>query len=119
MPNDKTPLEKYDGPDHILEQKHYADALDSQSACNAVALIHSLGPVRDAVVEEGHARGRGTQWWAEHPILVLYVTQLAYLTLGITGSHDQYSRAYQYCRARAMTTTSPAMTEALPAAVAA
>lgn len=100
MPNDRTLLDKYEGPDHIIEPHMYATALMVQDACNAVAVIHSLGPIRDAVVEEGHARGKSTQWWAEHPLIVLFTTQLAHLVLGVTGDHDQYSRAYQYCKQR-------------------
>lgn len=118
MPNDKTQLDKYDGPDNVLTPQHYVDALNSQSACNAVALIHALGPVRDAVVEEGHARTKCslTAWWAEHPILVLYITQLAYLTLGMTGSHDQYSRAYHYCCQRARADGPPVFASVTPEA---
>lgn len=116
MPNEKTQLDKYDGPDHVLTPEHYAAALQSQDACNAVALIHAMGPVRDAVVDEGHARVRGsTRWWAEHPILVLYITQLAHLTLGTTGSHDQYSRAYHYCMKRACADGPPVMESVTPA----
>jgi len=81
--------------------KHdYQGAMDSQSACNASGLIHSLADVTERIWKEARIKGEGTDFVNTHPIVVLYVTQLAHLS-GARGrldpARDAYAVAYQEC----------------------
>ena len=69
------------------------EALMTQGACNAGGLVHSL----HRAVERLQAERRGTEWLNRHPVLVLYVTQLAHLCG--SESNERYREAVAACEA--------------------
>ena len=71
----------------MLAKADYERALMSQSACNASGLVHSLAEVMSKLCKEGLSTDDRNQ----HPIVVLYVTQLAYLS----GANERYADAWK------------------------
>ena len=71
------------------------EALLTQGACNAGGLIHSLQRAVTRLQEQMHAEGRGTEWLNRHPVLVLYVTQLAHLSGA--GSEERWQQSVAMC----------------------
>ena len=94
-------LSSYDGPDTHLTPTDYQFALYAQSAVNSYALITNLNSVMRRIADE--PRCTGTDWRNHHPILILYLAQLAHLAdaapLSFPGEPD-YSDAYDYCTTR-------------------
>ena len=70
----------------------YKRAIDSQSACNLSGLVHSLAEVMPRITEVTN----GTEERNNHPIVRLYVAQMAYLSGG-TDNHEDYARAFSFC----------------------
>jgi hypothetical protein len=103
-----------------LTSRDYADALAVQSACNASGIIHSLGRVIDKVWNEARIENQGTDFVNRHPIVQLFVHQLAWLTCGYGMPTDAFSKAYNECtRLAAETAPSepPAVDEDSPEAL--
>ena len=75
-----------------LTTKDYQRALDSQSACNASGLIHSLNETLEQIWEEAREKGEGTDWVSGHPIVRLYAEQLMWLS-----RKTDYFEAYRVC----------------------
>lgn len=71
------------------------EALLTQGACNAGGLVHSLHRAVERLQEQMHTEGRGTEWLNRHPILVLYVTQLAHLCG--SDSPERWQEAVETC----------------------
>ena len=71
------------------------EALLTQGACNAGGLVHSLHRAVERLQEEMHTEGRGTEWLNRHPVLVLYVTQLAHLSG--SASDERWREAVEAC----------------------
>jgi hypothetical protein len=84
-----------------LTPNDYRMALDSQSACNASGLIHSLDRVIPKIRENLAAEGGGTDEVNRHPIVRLYAEQLLYLSGGGAGDPTSWDRARRYCEERA------------------
>ncbi len=81
-----------------LAKQDYEQALLSQNACNASGLLSALGKedgLRDRIWEDVRANGGGTDEFNKHPIVVLYVAQLAMLS-GVAAIADvtAYGKAY-------------------------
>lgn len=89
----------YEGADSHLTPADYKKALLTQSACNASGLIISLSEVMGRIREEN--RQSGTDWCNRHPIVQLYLCQLAHLAGGPLWLSDLYTWALGYCTARA------------------
>jgi hypothetical protein len=101
-------------PDHVLKPNDYENAMFSQGACNSSGLIFSLARVMEKICEEMTARGQGGVFKNSHPILRLYLEQIASLCgkdidQGESGGlwfneHEKtgmsYSTAYDICRAK-------------------
>jgi len=82
-----------------LTPADYQKAIDSQSACNLSALAHALSEVMPRIwTSVSRAKG-GTDDVNTHPIVVLYVVQLAHLAGKM--SMDNYMVADTACRAAA------------------
>lgn len=94
---------EYDGPDHVLTHQDYDLAGASQTACNASGLVYSLAKVMDRLCVETQCRGKGTDWRNAHPLIFLYVVQLAHLSgvSCICDDLDRYSWCCRYCEERA------------------
>jgi hypothetical protein len=96
------PPQEYDGPDSVLTADDYQRAIDTQGACNASGLCHSLSAAMSRVFDEAQARDKGTDWYNGHPIVFLYVAQIASLSgvAYVVGDLDRYSWCCRYCEAR-------------------
>jgi hypothetical protein len=82
-----------------IDRKHWNDAINVQSACNLSGVAHSLSRAVAAIWDEAHAQGKGTQWVNQHPIVVLYVAQLAALSgVAPIADLDAYNKAYTAVR---------------------
>jgi hypothetical protein len=72
------------------------DALFVQSACNASGIARSLAELLSELCRADD--DRGTDWRNSHPCVVLFVTQLAYLSgVAKVADIDTYHRAYAWC----------------------
>jgi hypothetical protein len=81
-----------------LTSQDYARALLTQGACNASGLILDLAKMQEKVNEDAHSLGQGTDWRNTHPIVVLYVAQLAHLTkLASIVNMEAYCVANRLC----------------------
>lgn len=78
---------------------HARAALDSQSACNASALIHSLARYVDEIWAEARAQNKGTEYVNRHPLVVMFTAQLAHLSGCGMVSQETYGAAYNACNA--------------------
>jgi hypothetical protein len=80
---------------HLIGKDDYADAVDSQTACNLGALAHSFERVITKFQYEARLFGRGTDWINEHPIVRLYAEQFSHLS-----SRCAWQGAHDYCTRR-------------------
>ena len=80
-----------------MDQKLAQEALNSQSACNASALILSAAARMPEIWAEVRAHGGGTEAVNTHPYVVLITTQLAHLSgCGMTDTAT-YAKAFEAC----------------------
>jgi hypothetical protein len=86
MPEDKSLLTKDD----------YQYALDSQTACNTSGLVVAFARAMHRICNEDAVKNKGTEWKNKHPIVILYLTQLAHLS-GETLMHPKYYEAHEAC----------------------
>lgn len=98
-------IEDYQGEDPELTSLDFHHALDSQSAPNLLAITSAFVEVLRRIRQAGQRRHQGAEWAHQHPICVLYATQIAHLTRGAT-LHDEsggitYQEADRYCTHRA------------------
>ena len=92
-------IQDYDGPDSCLTPDDYQQALNSQSACNLSGIVHTFSDVLTKIWQEANARGQGTDWVNQHPIAVLYATQVAHLS-GASAIDTNYFAVDEFCRLR-------------------
>jgi len=78
----------------MIDKAIWQTALDVQNACNASGVIKSLAHAVDAIWKEAHGTGQGTDFVNKHPIIVLYLEQLAHLS-GATLNHPYYYDAHK------------------------
>lgn len=80
-------------------QKAAQDALMVQDACNLSGVARSFQEAVQAVNEEAHQLGEGTDWRNNHPVIRLFVDKLASLC-GMQGplAYDNYGAAERECR---------------------
>ena len=79
-----------------LTLSDYEDAMYSQSACNLSAIAHSLTDVLGRIRQEVH----GTDAVNKHPIVRLYVEQMAHLSGAGVGDLASYHLAYAHVNQR-------------------
>jgi hypothetical protein len=74
-------------------------AIAVQDACNLSGVARSFLTAVQAVNEEAHRLGEGTEWRNNHPIIRLFVDKLASLC-GMQGdmAFNNYGPAYEECR---------------------
>lgn len=77
---------------NAVNEKDYAFAIYSQTACNLGALVHGFERVVIKLQAQAHAEGHGTDWINEHPICRLYAEQIAHLT-----RKTDWNTAYDEC----------------------
>lgn len=81
----------------------YQNALDIQGACNLGAIVRQFGRDICAVQEETRGNPNFTEAVAKHPIVRLYLEQLAFLaglSLRETDLCTTYFLAYETCLER-------------------
>ncbi len=78
-----------------MNAKDYKSALLSQGACNLSGLVHSLSAMLPQIWEECD----GTRQVNEHPIVVLFTAQIAYLSKYDYGMN--YAEALAICEQKA------------------
>lgn len=79
----------------MIDTKHWQAALDIQSACNLSGVVRSFAEAMEAINEEAHRLGKGTDWKNTHPICVLFSTQIGHLTKTSAIAEELvYSAAY-------------------------
>jgi hypothetical protein len=90
-----------------LTARDYEDALAVQEASNLSGVVISFGEVMRRVVDDVRQRNRAGEQVtpAEHPIAVMYATQIAHLCrVGLSSdAMDRYGVAYKACETRAVT----------------
>lgn len=80
----------------MIKKQHWQNALDVQTACNLSGVVYSFAQAMEAICEEGRCTGKGTDWRNNHPIAVLFATQIAHLTkITPLADPDVWGRAYQ------------------------
>jgi hypothetical protein len=55
-------------------------AICAQTACNLSGLAHNLPPIVARLWKQAREEGRGTDWVNRHPVVLLFVTQMAHLS---------------------------------------
>ena len=66
----------------MLNKRDYQDAIYSQGAVNAGALVKSLAKSVDGMWDEARAQGKGADYVNTHPIMRLFAEQIGYLSSG-------------------------------------
>ena len=74
-----------------LTKRDYENALQSQNACNLSGVAHSLSEVLPRIWNESN----GTTEVNQHPIVRLYIEQMAFL------ANRDYFESEKICRERA------------------
>jgi hypothetical protein len=91
----------YNGSDTVLGPQDYADAVLSQSACNLSGITHSFSRLLSKIWDEARLRKQGTDWVNQHPLCLMFLTQMAHLNGHLLGDGViTYSEASDYCEAR-------------------
>lgn len=86
--------------DRVITPRDYSDALMVQSACNLCGIAQSFA----AVVKRINQENEGSEWAHSHPVVVLYLAQIMWLSIGESMSHEvgiTYFDAHAVCEARA------------------
>jgi len=95
----------YTGEDPELTHLDYRLALDSQSAPNLLAITVAYAEVMKKLRLAGQRRHQGSEWSHQHPISVLYATQIIFLARNtgplLEGGQVTYYDAHKYCTDRA------------------
>ena len=82
--------------DEMIDKRFWQMALDVQSACNLSGVVFSFVEAMRAICDEAALQGKGTDWKNEHPICVLFATQIGHLTHVLSYvSTDVYDVAYK------------------------
>lgn len=68
------------------------DAMAVQSAPNGIAIINSMFAAAKTLREK--YPGKGGDWYNQHPIMALYLTQLCHLNHGLTPEHPKSSQVW-------------------------
>lgn len=71
-------------------------ALDCQDACNLSGVVFSFAKAMQIICDEANAKGYGTAWKNEHPIVLLFVDKLG--SLCHVQDAITHSRAYDSCK---------------------
>lgn len=78
----------------MITKNDYKSAIHAQSAVNLRALVNVLADTLDRIDE------RNTERINEHPIVKMYVAQLANLSYRDSVDFAQYCEAYRICEER-------------------
>lgn len=90
---DKTPFTDTLNALNILTKQDYQMAIDVQTACNLGAVVHSFSRVMKKLQHQARKLKKGTDWINNHPICMLYATQIHFLTEE-HATDSTYAEAY-------------------------
>jgi hypothetical protein len=86
----------------IEEYKKLAsDAIGVQNACNLSGVVHAFSRAFETLWDRARESGQGTNWVNNHPISILFSTQIAFLSgTSVIGCEDQmkYEWAFICCK---------------------
>ena len=94
--SDKVP----DEPKKGLTQRDFENTLQMLNACNAGALVPDLAELIPRIWDEARQYGKGTDFVATHPIMLLWISKLASLSYGEEAPIGKWTKAYNYINAR-------------------
>ena len=92
----KTP----DEPKKGLTQRDFENTLQMLNACNAGALVPDLAELIPRIWDEARFYGKGTDFVATHPVMVLWIGKIASLAYGQEPPYEKWVLAYHYVKAR-------------------
>ena len=76
----------------------YEDALLVQDAVNLSGIVMSLSRhLTESVWPEVRAAGGGTDDVNQHPVTILFVNQILFLSTGECVDTEKFSKAYEVC----------------------
>ena len=84
-----------------LTKNDFENTINMLNACNAAALALDLSTIVPKVWDEAHEHGKGTNWVANHPIMILWISKIMELQNGISAPGEKWGMAYNYCLMRA------------------
>lgn len=77
----------------------YQNALDSQTACNLLAVVNRFATDLKSIREMVAANNGGTDEINQHPVCRLYAEQIAHLSgAGMCTNSGSYKEAYNLCQ---------------------
>lgn len=79
----------------------YRNALDAQSACNLSALVKQLALNLDIIWEEAMLKNLGTEYVNRHSVVIMYLNQMLFLSLGRCIEPNEFSKANLICESLA------------------
>ena len=82
--------------DRVLTHRDYCDALRSQDAPNLCGIAQTFAEVLKKLLGEKE----GGEWTFRHPIVTLYLTQMAHLNGHMLDTGDAYNQAAAVCEKR-------------------
>lgn len=87
-----------------LTARDWQRAVDSQKACNLLALINTLAEAGPKVWETMATEGSGMREFARHPIIRLYINQMVHLAFDGQLPEWDWESAYQQAQQSAAET---------------
>lgn len=77
----------------------FADALNSQDACNISGMLFSLSEIQGRINHTSYKHGYGTDWRNRHPIVRLYIHHISFLCgNGESIDSSEYHACSEFCR---------------------
>jgi hypothetical protein len=77
-----------------MEKQTYQDAartaLEVQDACNLSGVAHAFSRAVNAIWDEAHRTGKGTDWVNSHPICTLFISKLT----DLNGREADFFKTY-------------------------
>ena len=73
------------------------DALHCQNACNLSGVVKTFADATTVLWTEAQRLAAGTRWVNEHPVSILFATQVAYLAGISYADQELYHAAFVEC----------------------
>jgi hypothetical protein len=90
----------HDEPKKGLTQRDFENTLQMLNACNAGALVPDLAELIPRIWDEARFYGKGTDFVATHPVMLLWISKIASLSYGEEAPIGKWTAAYNYIKAR-------------------
>jgi hypothetical protein len=89
-----------DEPKKGLTQRDFENTLQMLNAVNAGALVPDLAEMIPRIWDEARFYGKGTDFVATHPVMVLWISKIASLSYSEEAPIGKWPAAYNYIKAR-------------------